>query len=163
MLFKLLRHTPAETLAWAKAREIEPAGIAALERRVSEARPAAAANCCSEQSAEPACCQAAEPAGIDDTICSDYQSLTADPVELPADEHAPPPADDSSRPGMVILRAMLACGGIVAQWAAASVSLPPPASVRHEIAWPSVAAIRLDDERALGTAGPPDLPPPRLS
>jgi len=56
---------------------------------------------------------------------------------------------------------MLACGGIVGQWAAACVSLPPPSLMACEIAWPQVGTVTLIDQRARGTGGPPDLPPPR--
>jgi hypothetical protein len=148
-------HTPAEMLAWAKARGIEPAVIAALQRRVAAAAPApAAGGCCAVKQAKPSCCAAevTESDSQDESICSEYQSLAAEPG-LPADEQ---PATK-----VVILRAMLACGGIVAQWAAACVSLPPPPVVACEISWPRVGAITISDERAGGTGGAPDLPPPR--
>ena len=169
-------HTPAETLAWAKARGIEPAVIAALSRRVAEAEPAPpAGSCCTAGQQQPACCEAAAPAASccqeteaagssccdpDEAICSDYQSLAADPVEEPA---LVPPADPDppATQGVVILRAMLACGGVVAQWAAAYVSLPPPGIVSCELPWPCLGMVTIRDERALGTGGPPDLPPPR--
>ena len=157
-------HTPAETLAWAKARGIEPAVIAALARRVAEFEPAQpAASCCqATEAAVSSCCDAdSDP---DEAICSDYQSLAADPAEKPVPvppEDPESPADPPATQGVVILRAMLACGGIVAQWAAAGVSLPPPAVVTCEIPWPRVGMIQLADERALAISGPPELPPPR--
>jgi hypothetical protein len=165
-------HTPAETLRWAKARGIEPAVLAALARRVAVAKPAPAGGCCTVPATTPSCCESAEPtqpsccatagasAPADDTICSDYQSLAADPSSRPAH----PATDETEEPaagGVVILRAMLACGGVVAQWAAAGVSLPPPGIVRCELPWPCLGMVTLRDERALGTGGPPDLPPPR--
>lgn len=162
-------HTPAETLAWAKARGIEPAVIAALARRVAAtelvpkasgccaALPAAASCCEAPKPATASCCAADEPSGGSaDAICSDSVRLAADPA---GDEDAP--RDVPTSPGVVILRAMLACGGIVAQWAAAGVSLPPPRIVTCEIAWPAIGVIAVFDERALGTGSPPDLPPPR--
>jgi hypothetical protein len=156
-------HTPAETLAWAKARNIDPAVIQVLQRRVAAATPApAAGSCCAAKQAKPSCC-AAEVAGEvresdseDDSICSEYQSLAAEPG-LPPE----PPADEEPATRVVILRAMLACGGSVAQWAAACVSLPPPVVVTCEIPWPRVGAVMTCDEGASGTGGPPDLPPPR--
>ena len=151
-------HTPAETLRWAKARGIEPAVIAALEQRVAVAEPApAAGGCCAAKRSQPACCEAeAADAAGEDAICGDSQSLAAEPG-LPPDA----PADEEPAPKVVILRAMLACNGIVAQWAAACVSLPPPAVVSCEIPWPRVGAVTTCDEGASGTGGPPDLPPPR--
>jgi len=122
-------HTPAETLAWARARGIEPAVLAALARRVAVAQPAPQARgCCTAQAATPACCAAAKPAAascctadqpaapVDDRLCGDDQSLAAERAAGEAD----PPLDEPAPRGVVILRAMLACGGIVAQWAAAS-------------------------------------------
>jgi hypothetical protein len=159
-------HTPAETLAWAKARGIEPAVIAALRRRIAAPAPSlAAGSCCAsqtQQQTEPSCCAAgaaaagteADPA--DDAVCSDYQSLAAEPAAPPEQ-----PADEEPAPKVVILRAMLACGGIVAQWAAASVSLPPPETVTCEIPSPRVGAVEMGDDEPCGTGGPPDLPPPR--
>jgi len=156
-------HTPAETLRWAKARGIEPAVIAALQRRVAAAAPApAAGGCCAAKQAKPSCCAADAAAAVteadtaDESICSEHRSLAAEPG-LPPDV----PADEEPAPKVVILRAMLACNGIVAQWAAACVSLPPPAVVSCEIPWPRVGAVTTCDEGASGTGGPPDLPPPR--
>jgi hypothetical protein len=56
---------------------------------------------------------------------------------------------------------MLACGGIVAQWAAVGVSLPPPGIVTCELPWPSIGTVVIRDEQASDGGGPPDLPPPR--
>ena len=177
-------HTPAETLAWAKARGIEPAVIMALSRQVAKAEPAPpAGSCCTVGKPQPACCEAAEPAASccqeteaagpsccdadsapDEAICSNYQSLAADPAEEPLPvppEDPDSPADPPATQGVVILRAMLACGGFVAQWAAAGISLPPPSIVTCEIPWPAVGMIRLADEQALAISGPPELPPPR--
>jgi hypothetical protein len=159
-------HTPAETLRWAQARGIEPAVIAALQRRVAAAAPAPAmGGCCAvkaTQEAQPACCAAEDAALVteadtgDDLICSEYQSLAAEP-SLPPES----PADDQPAKNVVILRAMLACNGILAQWTAVSVSLPPPATVTCEIPWPRVGAVAIRDEGVSGMGGPPDLPPPR--
>jgi hypothetical protein len=166
-------HTPAETLAWAKARRIDPGVLAALARRVAAAQPMApAGSCCSVSANEPSCCEAATPAAdscctaadrdatADDAICCDYQSLAAEPASPAADE-AGEPNDPPRAEGVVVLRAMLACGGIVAQWAAACVSLPPPGIVSCELPWPCLGMVRMPDEGASGTGGPPDLPPPR--
>jgi len=165
-------HTPAETLAWAKARGIEPAVIAALQRRVAIVEPALpAATCHAAVVTEPSCCEAALPARSacctvtdaesppDDAVCSDYQSLAA-ATPSPASDGTRTPADEPATK-VVTLRAMLACNGIVAQWAAACVSLPPPEIVTCELPWPHVGAVTIGDDRVLGMGNPPDLPPPR--
>jgi hypothetical protein len=159
-------HTPAETLAWARARGIEASVIDALTRRVAAAAPApqAAGSCCAakaKQQTQPSCCAAA-----DDAICSDYRSLAADARDKPAEDATPvAPAgdreDEAPVRGTVMLRAMLACSGIMAELGALGVSLPPPSLVACEIAWPQVGTVTLIDQRTLGTGGPPDLPPPR--
>lgn len=171
-------HTPAETLAWARARGIEASVIDALTRRVAAAAPApqAAGSCCAakaKQQAEPSCCAAAEDpaavadsAAIDDAVCSDYRSLAADARDRAAEDTTPvAPAgdreDEAPVRGTVTLRAMLACSGIMAELAALGASLPPPSLMACEIAWPQVGTVMLIDQRALGTGGPPDLPPPR--
>jgi hypothetical protein len=150
-------HTPAETLAWAKARGLDPAVLAALQCRVAAATSAPASGGCSAVQPQRSCAAADEAdAAADDAICSDYQSLAAE-QGLPPES----PADDQPATKVVILRAMLACGGIVAQWAAAGVSLPPPAIVTCLMAWPCVGTVAVFDEGTLGTGDPPDLPPPR--
>lgn len=155
-------HTPAETLRWAQARGIEPALIAALQRRVAVAAPApAAGGCCAvKQQAKPSCCAASDDGeAAEDSVCGDSTSLAGEPVSPPSSEE--PATNDEPGCRVVILRAMLACNGIVAQWAAACVSLPPPGTVTCEFPWPRVGAVVTCDEGASGTGGPPDLPPPR--
>ena len=97
-------HTPAERLAWAKAHGIEPGVLAALERRVAAEATAEAGGCCSTRKAAPSCCA----------------SQAAPKLPAPAEPN------DAPQTQTVVLRAMLACGGIVAQWVAAAGSLPPP-------------------------------------
>jgi hypothetical protein len=92
----------------------------------------------------------------DDAICGDYQSLAAEPGVPPAS-----PAEQQPVTKVVILRAMLACGGIVDQWAAACVSLPPPEPVTCELPWPCVGEVTMGDDEQCGTGDPPDLPPPK--
>lgn len=160
-------HTPAETLAWAKARGIEASVIDSLMRRVAKTASAAPASCCSAKPSmpEPSCCSA-DNGDIDGAICSDYQSLAADTratspcdavatePEEPSDEHQP-----ASR--VVILRAMLACGGIVAQWAATGISLPPPAPVELVLAECYPQSLVVANEIAGPLVTEPAVPPPR--
>jgi hypothetical protein len=161
-------HTAAETLAWAKARGIEPSVIDALTRRVAVDAPGRSQKVCSSAKAalsRPACGRE-DLDDVDAAICSDYQSLAAEP-KRPTLEHtsrsdASVPREHAVSGGdAVVLKAMLACGGILAQWASFGVSLPPPQTVICDLPWPQVGVLRLVDLIALGTGGPPDLPPPR--
>ncbi len=144
-----------------------PAGTAAARKLAAKDRSRPfpcmdkACGCDSAERCFSSCCchaPAVNPseADPDNAICSDYQSLAAEPGVPPAS-----PAEEQPATKVVILRAMLACGGIVAQWAAACVSLPPPETVTCEIPWPRVGAVEMGDDEPCGTGGPPDLPPPR--
>jgi len=144
-------NTPAETLAWAKAHAVEPAVLAALERRVACAPPtvgkAPTASCCSSTvpAAEASCCTTKPP-----------MAESKPDEESSADQ--PPQAEPRTR--SVTLRAMLACGGIVAEWFAAGVALPPP---RTEV----FLAMRVFDvctpgnESGDSLRASPAAPPPR--
>jgi hypothetical protein len=167
-------NTPAETLAWAKAHRVEPAVLAALEQRVAGSNQLATkstkSSCCSTKApvAEESCCTSRQSAiaGVEDNdLCSIDASLVATPSTseeattgkgLPADE----PAEPQSR--SVTLRAMLACGGIVAEWFAAGAALPPP---RLEV---SLVLHVLDvcmpgDEAGESLRASPAAPPPRVA
>ena len=167
-------NTPAETLAWAKARRVEPAVLAALEQRVASGSQLAAKatklSCCSTKApaAEESCCTSRQSAiaGIEDNdLCSMDASLVATPsrTEKATTEKVPPagePAEPQSR--SVTLRAMLACGGIVAEWFTAGAALPPP---RLEV---SLVMHVLDvctpgDEAGESLAASPASPPPRAA
>ena len=63
--------------------------------------------------------------------------------------------------GMVSLRAMLACGGILASWSAAMISLPAPAIVRVERADSIVGLLVVADDFAISVSPTLDVPPPR--
>lgn len=142
-------HSPAETLAWARARGLEPAVVAALARRVVAETPAADA-CCIARADPPTCCSAAGSAG-----CS------AEPTAAgcPADERGP----DEQLPeaGVVTLRAMLACGGIVAHWTAIGDCLPPSAPVVCDLPRPVIGSVAVVEDRISRAGEAPDPPPPR--
>jgi len=167
-------NTPAETLAWAKAHRIEPAVLAALEQRVAHSSQLVAkatkASCCSSKApvAEQSCCTSRQPAAVvfeDPKICSHEQSLAATPSTTEkATTEKVPSADERGEPQSrtVTLRAMLACGGIVAEWFAAAAALPPP---RLEV---SLVMYELDvctpgDEAGESLAASPAAPPPRVA
>jgi hypothetical protein len=164
-------HTPAERLAWAKAHQVEPAVLVALERRVATAPSVAAkGSCCTSQpknaccksETKPSCCGAkpGRPIGDDPEVCRDYRSLAANP-EWPADDADDGEESRRSSVKVVILRAMLACGGIVAQWSAIGMSLPPPPIVTCDQTAVPMGAVALRDEFSLSKRSAPDVPPPR--
>ena len=173
-------HTPAERLAWARAHGLEPAVLASLAARVARRDAAGATSatpqegCCATAAApsRPSCCAAS--AAVTDAaeeVCRDYQSLAADHAD--ADRAAergaaagrehheePQPRVASLR---IVLRALLACGGLAAEWfALGGGGLPPPrvefvpGAGRDE---PLVAA----DETPFRLAAPPAAPPPRAA
>ena len=138
-------NTPAETLAWAEAHAVEPAVLAALEQRVAGGRQSVV------KAAQSSCCSTKAPV-VEESCCAATQPATE--KSPPADE----PVEPQSR--SVTLRAMLACGGIVAEWFAAAAALPPPrlemSLVMHEL---DVCAP--GDESGESLAASPAAPPPR--
>lgn len=146
-------HTPAEMLAWALSRGVEPGMLAALQRRASgssqasvtthASAPTPRSSCCSTAApqAETRCCATA-PSGCDVEAAvmenrsepefrRDRQELAAPPQAATgaAVGHADEPtAEDEPSPRTrvrsVTLRALLACGGIVAEWFMAGAALP---------------------------------------
>jgi hypothetical protein len=161
-------HTPAETIAWAKARGIDAAVIDALMRRLAvAAAPPQARGCCAAKASVPeaSCCSAGDD-NPDETVCSDYQSLAADTSMVEGDVEHPgtsrdPSGDASSTCRVVTLKAMLACGGVLAEWASIGMSLPPPPIVQCDVACPQIGVITSWNADVLLIGGPPDLPPPR--
>ena len=108
---------------------------------------------------------AAAPASED--LCAEYRSLAASPSCCEATATAAPqqPADDLPHdfvagPG-ISLKAMLACGGILAGWSAATTSLPAPAVVRVERSTTCCGRIALADDVGTSIDPSPDAPPPR--
>jgi hypothetical protein len=168
-------NTPAETLAWATAHRVEPAVLAALERRVASGNQMVAkatkSSCCSTQApvVEKSCCPIDQPAAAvaeDGDLCSMDASRKATPsaTEEATPDKASPDGEPSRQPRSrtVTLRAMLACGGIVAEWFAAGAALPPP---RLEV---SLVMHVLDvctpgDEAGESMAASPAAPPPRVA
>jgi hypothetical protein len=179
-------HTRTERLAWAKAHRVEPALLAALECRVAaDTAPAKpAGGCCAAPAArKPACCDGRRGSPSPDLadkpdVCTDYQSLAAEPAAPTGDDSEPatPPSSPNDRPGApsrvqtvslqtvslqtVSLQAMLACGGILTQWLAVGGSLPPPRVTCSVAAVPLGMAV-LFDATASGVRSAPDAPPPR--
>ena len=174
-------NTPAQTLAWAKAHAVEPAVLAALEHRVAgggRARTRAErAACCSSKapSVEEACCKAKQATSVacaEELASSGYLSTAAMPVAKPVARVVPSSCDESPsgdpspspqpRHRTVTLRAMLACGGIVADWFAAGAALPPP-RVELSPALAMLDACTPGDESCASPASSPAAPPPRAA
>lgn len=138
-------NSPAELLAWAEINGLDPATLLVLQRRVAATAPEApAAACCCSSAAEAAAC------------CTTTESASA---------HQPAPADDrdsAPTPSKVIsLKAMLACGGVLAGWAAAVTSLPPPTAPRCEPCLQLVGMLSITDEIGHSADRLSDTPPPR--
>lgn len=155
--------TPAQRLAWARAHQVAPAVLAALEHRVAR-RSAASAGCCtSQRRAAPARAAVETPAdGLDGPdVCRDYRSLAADPAlpEVPADDTG----TEAPVPGSVILRDMLACGGVVSAWLACGVALPPPPRVAAPGPDASAGSLVLRDVVAASICADRVPPPPRVA
>ena len=136
-------HTPAETLAWARSHGVEPAVLAALARRagvvVAVTPPR---GCCSAASdPEPSCCAA-----------------SAATAAVPPQRAAEPAA---GAPRTVTLRALLACGGIVAQWSAVAAAPPPARLTALPMLDLSVEPLVIGDESLLTQRPAPESPPPR--
>jgi len=155
-------NTPAETLLWARDHDVEPAVLVALEQRVhGELRAVVVPVAATPQ--KSSCCSAAAPQA--EPSCCATASAAADAIEDVATETESPTSDEPSqqpRSRTVTLRAMLACGGIVAEWFAAGVALPPP---RAEV---SIATTVLDvcipgDEAGECLRASPAAPPPRAA
>ena len=144
-------NTPAELLAWASTHDLDPATLHALKRRAATPAPTPVA--------EATCC-CVETGGDSTALCTASPETTAATLagEVCADERSPAVAPAC---GMVSLRAMLACGGILAGWSAAMISLPAPAIVRVERADSIVGLLVVADDVAISVSPTLDVPPPR--
>jgi len=138
-------NSPAELLAWAEINGLDPATLFALQRRVAATAPEAPAAAC--------CCSSAAPAA---SCCTTTESAPA---------HQPAPADEGDsaplRSRMISMKAMLACGGVLAGWAAAVTSLPAPTALRCEPCMQLVGVLSITDEIGHSADLLRDAPPPR--
>jgi len=147
-------NTPSQTLAWAQARGLEPALIAALERRAADETPLAepVASCCAAQAAVPNCAAVTSVPG--DSSAEAPCCTAAAAADVPVAAPAPPRA--------VVLRAMLACGGIVAQWCAAG-AVPLPERIDVSICFRWIDTLCVGDLAPASRADDLDVPPPRAA
>lgn len=163
-------HTPAELLAWATARNLSLDVLQGLERRLEQAPPAVAASCCGEVSPEPASCCEAGAARCDEVApsccdqlasCCDDAAATVAAADACCDDHELPAEVAPLSESVVVLQAMLACGGLVSEWlACAAAPLPAvlvvsPLERRRE-------TVASTDDVAVGVCFLLDPPPPRV-
>jgi hypothetical protein len=143
-------NTPAETLAWSAAHHVDPAVIAALQRRVAAPpEKTVAASSCRSAKQQATCCSApSEPACCSETAAGEE---TVSPDVEPVSSHT------------VVLKAMLACGGIVSQWLSVGGAPPPPVVVAVVSVTPLVEAILPGDAVFSCVRAAPDAPPPRVA
>lgn len=151
-------NSPAELLAWAQAHGLEPATLAALERRtIAAGATEPTGSCCGTAS-----CAAAPAADV----CDEYRSLATRPAaQAPADDQPVADDDDRVRPAagtrMVSFTAMLACQGVLEGFIAATTALPPPNPCDSSPAMPLVAMLVITDDVGSSIVIAGDTPPPR--
>lgn len=169
-------HTPAQLLAWAERHALEPAVLVALAARAARETPAVGAtsadSCCATRAAAaPSCCASQDTTATPNTFASERRA--AAPVRrceaVAADEARtapalPPDRDDGPRSiHTLVLKAMLACGGIVAEWFSIGDAPPPPAVVAVERVSPLAVRLVVGDEWPQPRHAVPDVPPPRVA
>jgi hypothetical protein len=98
-------------------------------------------SCCAAKDAEPSCCVA-----------------SAATAAVPPQRAAEPAA---ASPRTVTLRALLACGGIVAQWSAVAAAPPPARLTALPMLDLSVEPLVIGDESLRTQRPAPESPPPR--
>jgi hypothetical protein len=142
-------NTPAETLAWAEIHKVDPAVIAALQRRAAAPakKTVTVSSCCSSTTQARCCSAPSEPACCRETAAA---QATDSPDVEPASTHA------------VVFKALLACGGIVSQWLSIGGAPPPPVAVAMVSVAPLVEAILPGDAVFSCVRAAPDAPPPRV-
>jgi hypothetical protein len=150
---------------------------------------AATAACCAPKSAravEPRtvtdCCTAARrPAAAhpeaggrerapdadgDCDMCRDDRSLAGgatSSIDPATPRDAPDPGEEPLSTRTLVLRSMLACGGIVAEWFSIGGAPPPPAVVAVACVSPLAVTLVDRDESPRPRHVAPDVPPPRVA
>ncbi len=160
-------HSPAETLAWARARGVEPAVIAALQLRVAAAPARAERSCCAVKetsdsggSGVSSCCAVTSAAAVSSGVAGSTSCCEAGAAVPVGNDPADSSEDPDSRKSLS-LRAMLACSGIVAEWFSCGGSLPPP-HVEIVTGLDLIETLPGLNESASPLRAAPDAPPPRV-
>lgn len=141
-------------------RSAQAAGARAVTDCCTAARRAAAAN--------PGAggCERPPNADGDGDMCRDDRSLAggATPTIDPATPRdATDPGDEPLSTRTLVLRSMLACGGIVAEWFSIGGAPPPPAVVAVASVSPLAVTLVEFDESLRPRHVAPDVPPPRVA
>lgn len=151
-------HTLAERLAWAKLHNVHSAVLVALEHRVARDALTDSLVIALPAPKKPSCCSSQSPARAS---CGSSQPVASSlPPSGPETSGSQEP--EASRSKTVTLRAMLACGGIAAQWFSMAVSLPPP-GVDVSITFHVVKRLLLIDDIAECLHASPAARPPSAS
>ena len=157
-------HTPAEILSWARSHDVSPAILLALRQRVVRAN-------------EPSrtCCDTTGVTQTEDLaeVCFEYEHLSAadDPDSVTAVSAVE--VEPSRQPGRtvvepvsshtVVLKALLACGGMVSEWLAVGVCLLPSDVVTVIYGHPPVEQVFCSDHSCSCQRAQPMTPPPRVA
>jgi len=146
-------HTPDETLAWAKQHDVSPEILHALQRRVGQHANPKQMQLDSGQNIQKTCCHtndlqsdapvktSCEETIVDDMcgedICFEYEYLSSAGEEESSSENSPQlELQDDKRHAAnievmsersIILKSLLACGGLVSEWFASGLALLPAA------------------------------------
>ena len=151
--------SPAETLAWARANGVTADVLLALQQRAAGPAAVKARGCCATSGAEDL-----------SEVCFEYDYLasSAGAADEPEVDDATPAEETPGRFVMplsertVVLKSLLACGGLLTEWLAAAGCLPPAAVVAVAAdGWPPAVLPVLDAE-FLGERDEPAAPPPRV-
>ncbi len=151
--------SPAETLAWARANGVTAGVLLALEQRAAGPAAATASGCCATAAVEDlsdVCFEydylaaAGEAAAEPEVTAAESDAATADVAVVPVSART------------VVLKSLLACGGLLTEWLAAATCLPPPAVTAVACGdWPP-ELLSLRDTTFPGERAAPAAPPPRV-
>jgi hypothetical protein len=160
-------HTPAERLAWAKAHSVEPAVLVTLERLAAKPARPRPQTCCEKKRVPhldlggPDMCSAYRSFASSPPAASDVDTTNQTPSAAGSDTDGGSVAEEPRSTRSISLRAMLACGGIVAEWLQTSVTIPVCSvelPLRRDVLFESRP---VGDDVAESRPSSPEVPPPR--
>lgn len=155
-------HTPAEMLAWARSQDVSREVLVVLQQRAAKAdKPLQ--SCCDDVSTSrlkdltEVCFEYEYLSAADDSNCGAPLPVTVTESECQPNRHGVAPVSEH----MVVLRALLACGGMTSQWLVAGVCLLPADVVVVAYGQPLVQPILCGDLFCSCQRAEPATPPPR--
>lgn len=144
--------SPAETLAWARANGVTADVLLALEQRAAGPVEPKAGGCCAADASEDL-----------SEVCFEYDYLAATgQTAAAAESDDPAVAVVPVSAHAVVLKSLLACNGLLAEWLAAVTCLPP--SLVSAVScgeWPP-EVLSLPTVSAACERDEPAAPPPRV-